>query len=152
MRGPRQLQLTPRLRFSRCAPSALRAHLPLSRQLRLIVKRTEWQLPRQSGFAGTNPVADANYTWNVKGKSHSIASFLCLYCPQGPYLRCISSVSDIPVPCGHVRIFFGVSLPCGAVFRSQLTRVVGTSELNPFSDPIQEDWECLLHLLHEATR
>jgi len=60
VKGARRNRVTPRLRFSRCAPSALRAQLPLSRQLRLIAKRTEWQLPRQSGFARTEAVADAH--------------------------------------------------------------------------------------------
>jgi hypothetical protein len=60
--GARCHHLTPHLR---CAPHsvrhlALRAQHPLSRQLRLNVKRPEWQLPRQSGFAGADAVADAN--------------------------------------------------------------------------------------------
>ena len=58
--GARRNRVTKRLRFSRSAPSALRAQLPLSRQLQLIVQRPEWQLPRQSGFAGPEAVADAH--------------------------------------------------------------------------------------------
>ena len=65
--GARRLWLTPRLRFSRYAPSALRAQLPLARQLRLFVKRTEWQLPRQSGFAGPEAVADAR----IEAEAHT---------------------------------------------------------------------------------
>jgi len=59
VKGARRQPVTMRLRFSRYAPSGLRAQLPLARQLRLIVKRPEWQLPRQSGFAGPEAVADA---------------------------------------------------------------------------------------------
>ena len=52
---PKRNRVTPRLRFSRYAPSALRAQGPLSHCL----QKTTAQTMRQSGFAGPDPVADA---------------------------------------------------------------------------------------------
>jgi hypothetical protein len=87
--GARRQRVTPHLhcvpRFARHL--ALRAQHPLSRQLRLNVKRPEWQLSRQSGFAGTDAVADANrYTALAKpekplkvGKTKNHTSKTCSY-------------------------------------------------------------------------
>jgi hypothetical protein len=49
-------RVTPHLRFSRYAPSALRAQLPLLHCL----QKTKTQTMRQSGFARPETVADAN--------------------------------------------------------------------------------------------
>jgi diadenosine tetraphosphate (Ap4A) HIT family hydrolase len=78
--GRASRRLTPHLRCGRYAPLALRAQHPLSRQLRLNVKRPEWQLPRQSGFAGPDAVADANRCAQAAGK------LITREKPPSPYL------------------------------------------------------------------
>ena len=67
VKGP--LALTPHLRYARHL--ALRPQLPLSHQLRLSAKRTEWLLPRQSSYAGLEAVADGK-TLDEMGKGNQI--------------------------------------------------------------------------------